>query len=80
MLAQYRKEVDSIDKRLKVAEDTAQAQSMNSMNAAANNSGSRTVTGNIKALDQFMAATTDDKLLNNDDTNNDGGGINKRNP
>ena len=38
------------------------------------------VTGNIEALDQFMAATTDDKLLNSDDKNNDKGGINKRNP
>ena len=80
MLAYYRKEVDSIDKRLKVAEDTAQAQSMNSMDAATNKSGSRTATGNIEALDQFMAAMTDDKLLNSDDRNNDKGGINKRNP
>jgi hypothetical protein len=80
MLAQYRKEVGSTDKRLKVAEDAAQAQSMNSMNAARNKPGSRTATGNIEALDQFMAATTDDKLLNSDDRNNDMGGINGRNP
>jgi hypothetical protein len=80
MLAHYRKEVGSIDKRLKVAEDAAQAQSMNSMNAATNKSGSRIATGNIEALDQFMAATTDDKLLNSDDRNNDTSGINGRNP
>jgi hypothetical protein len=80
MLARYRKEVDSIDKRLKVAEDTAQAQSMNSMNAATNKSGSRKATGNIEALDQFMAVTTDDKLLNSGDRNNDMDSINKRNP
>ena len=66
-----------IDTRLKVAEDTAQAQSMDSMNAATNKSGIPAATGNIEALDQFMAATTDDKLLNNDDRNNDRGGINK---
>jgi hypothetical protein len=80
MLAYYWKEVDSIDKRVKVAEDTAQAQSMSSVDAATNESGSRTATGNIEALDQFMAATTDDKLLNSDDRNNDKGGINNRNP
>ena len=62
MLAHYRKEVDSIDKRLKAAKDTAQGQSMDSMNAATNKSGILTATGNIEALDQFMAATTDDKL------------------
>lgn len=71
MLEYYRKEVDSIGKRLKVAEDTAQAQSMNSMDAATNESGSRTAAGNIEALDQFMAATTNDMLLNSDDRNND---------
>lgn len=80
MLAHYQREVDSIDKRLKAAKDTAQAQSMDSMNAATNKSGILTATGNIEALDQFMAATTDDKLLNNDDRNNDRGGINRRNP
>jgi hypothetical protein len=47
------------------------------MNAATNKSGIPAATGNIEALDQFMAATTDDKLLNNDDRNNDRGGINK---
>lgn len=63
-----------------MAEDTAQARSMNSMDAATNKSGSRTATGNIEAVDQFMAATTDDKLLNSDDRDNDKGSINKRNP
>jgi hypothetical protein len=80
MLAHYRRGVDSIDKRLKAAKDTAQDQSKDSMNAATNKSGILTATGNIEALDQFMAATTDDKLLNNDDRNNDRGGINRRNP
>jgi hypothetical protein len=47
MLAHYQKEVDSIDKKLKVVEDTAQAQSMDSMNAATSKSGSPTATGNI---------------------------------
>lgn len=77
MLAHYQKEVDSIDKRLKAAKDTAQAQSMDSMNAATNKSRIPAATGNIEALDQFMGATTDDKLLNNDDRDNDRGGVNK---
>ena len=80
MLVHYQKEVDSIGTRLKVAEDTAQAQSMDSMIAATNKSRIPAATGNIEALDQFMAATTDDKLLNNDDRNNDRGGINNWNP
>jgi hypothetical protein len=80
MLACYRKEVDSIDKRVKVAEDTAQAQSMSSADAATNESGSRIATGNIEALDQFMAATTDDRLLNNDNRDSGEDGINNRNP
>jgi hypothetical protein len=80
MLAHYQKGVDSFDTRLKVAEDTAQAQSMDSMNAATNKSGIPIATANIETLDQFMVATTDDKLLNNDDRNNDRGGINKWNP
>jgi hypothetical protein len=50
---------------------------MDSMNAATNKSGIPAATGNIEALDQFMAAMMDDKLLNNDDRDNDRGGVNK---
>jgi hypothetical protein len=72
-----RREWTPIDTRLKVAEDTVQAQSRDSMNAATNKSRIPAATGNIEALDQFMGATTDDKLLNNDDRDNDRGGVNK---
>jgi hypothetical protein len=47
------------------------------MNAATNKSRIPAATGNIEALDLFMAATTDDKLLNNDDRDNDRSGVNK---
>lgn len=60
MLAHYQDNVDPIDRRLKIAERTSQTRSAS---VAGDGFSIQTTTGDVEALDQFMAAITDKKLL-----------------
>jgi hypothetical protein len=60
MLAHYQDNVDSIDRRLKIAERASQARSAR---IAGDGVASQTTAGHVEALDRFMAAITDEKLV-----------------
>jgi hypothetical protein len=63
MLTDYQEAMYPIDRRLKIAELASQAQSKC---GAGDGSISRTTSGDIEALDLFMAAVTNEKLFKND--------------
>ena len=62
MLADYQQVICTIDRRMRTAENAAQAESGD---PARDGSGYKMADGGVEALDQFMAAVTEENVLAN---------------